>query len=68
MLAPHNFPTVWWWVTIGFLYIKDILSVCTIYGRTHLDGYLTKKLGIFALLYIHIVDYSTTLKSFNDFI
>ena len=30
-----------------------------IYGKTRLDGYLTKKLGILVLLYVHIGDYST---------
>ena len=35
-----------------------------IYGRTCLDGYLTKKLGIFPLLYVHIGDYSTTFEVF----
>ena len=30
------------------------------YGRTRHDGYLTKKLKFFAILYVHIVDYSTT--------
>ena len=35
-----------------------------IYRRTRLDGYLTKKLGIFALRYVHIVDYSTTFEVF----
>ena len=35
-----------------------------IYGRTRLNGYLTKKLRIFALLYVHIVDYSTTFEVF----
>ena len=35
-----------------------------IYGRTRLDGYLTNKLGIFALLYVHIVNYSTTFEVF----
>ena len=34
------------------------------YGRTRLDGYLTNKLGIFALLYVHILDYSTTFEVF----
>ena len=38
------------------------------YGRTRPDGYLTKTLGIFALLYVPIVDYSSNLKSFHDFI
>ena len=28
-----------------------------VYGRTCLDGYLTKKLGICPLLYFHIGDY-----------
>ena len=35
-----------------------------IYGRTWLDGYLTKKMGICALINVHIVDYSTTLEAF----
>ena len=35
-----------------------------IYGRTRRGGYLTKKLGIFALLYVHIVDFSTTFEVF----
>ena len=34
----------------------------TVYGRTCLDGYLIKKLGIFSLLYVHIGDYSTTFE------
>ena len=34
------------------------------YGRTCRDGYLAKKFGIFALMYVHIVDYSTTLEVF----
>ena len=32
------------------------------YGRTCLDGYLTKLLGILPLLYVHIGDYSTTFE------
>ena len=39
---------------------KDIY----IYGRIRLDGYLTKQLGIFALFYVHIVDYSITFEVF----
>ena len=35
-----------------------------IYGRTCLNGYLTKQLGVFDLLYVHILDYSTTFKLF----
>ena len=31
------------------------------------DGYLTKKMGIFAHLYVHIVDYSTTFEVFYWF-
>ena len=34
------------------------------YGRTHLDGYLTKKLWMFALLFVDIVHYSTTFEVF----
>ena len=33
-------------------------------GRTCLDGYLSKKLGIFSLLYILIEDYSTKFEVF----
>ena len=33
-----------------------------LYGRTCLDGYLTKKLWIFPLPNVHIGDYSTTFK------
>ena len=29
-----------------------------------LDGYLTKKLGSFPILYVHIEDYSTTFEVF----
>ena len=36
-----------------------------IYGRTRLDGYLTKKMGIFALLYVPIGDYSTIFEVFK---
>ena len=49
---------------------KDIISPSTlifaksVYGRTCIDGDLTKKLGIFALLYVHFVDYSTTFEVF----
>ena len=32
------------------------------HGRTCLDGYLVKKLGIFSLLYVLSVDYSTTFE------
>ena len=35
-----------------------------IYWRTCLDGYLIKKLGILALLYVHIGDYLTTFEVF----
>ena len=35
-----------------------------IYGRTYLDGYLIKNLGIFSPLYVHIGDYSTTFEVF----
>ena len=42
--------------------------LCQIYGRTQLDSYLTKKLGIFSLLYVHIVDYLPHLKSFYKLI
>ena len=31
------------------------------YGRSRHDGYLNKKLGMFALLYFHNVNYTTTL-------
>ena len=34
-------------------------SMKTIHGRTCLDDYLTKKMGIFPLLYIYIWNYST---------
>ena len=37
-------------------------------GRSCHDGYLNKKLGIFALLYFHIVNYTTILLFFIDFI
>ena len=37
----------------------------SIYGRSRHDGYLTKKLGIFALLYFHNVNYTTTLFFFH---
>ena len=36
-----------------------------VYGRIRYDGYLTKKLGIHALLYVHIVDYLTTFEVFS---
>ena len=35
-----------------------------LYGRTCLDVYLTKKLWIFPLLYVHIGDNSTTVEVF----
>ena len=35
------------------------------YGRSRPDGYLNKKLGIFALLYFHNVNYTTTLLFLN---
>ena len=35
---------------------------------TRYDGYLNKKLGIFAKLYFHNVNYTTTLIFFIDFI
>ena len=34
------------------------------YGRTCLDGYRAKKLGIFPFLYVHIGDYLTTFEFF----
>ena len=43
-----------------FAYIKKIYI--HIYGRTCHDGYLTKKMGIFPLLYVHIGEYSTTFE------
>ena len=38
------------------------------YGRSRPDGYLNKKLGIFALHYFHNVNYTTTLFFLIDFI
>ena len=35
-----------------------------LYGRTRLDGYLTKQLGTYALLFVHIVEYATTFEVF----
>ena len=49
---------------------QDFLMLCALYTillpyvRTRLDGYLTKTLGIVALLYFHIVDYSNTFEVF----
>ena len=40
------------------------LELELIYGRTRLDGYLTNFFGMFALLYVHIVDYSTNFEVF----
>ena len=50
---------------IGPLGQFGLVVAMSIYGRTCLDGYFTKKLEIFALLYEHIMDYSTTLDIFN---
>ena len=47
---------------IGPLGQFGLVVAMSIYGRTCLDGYLTNKLGIFALLYDYIVDYSTTFE------
>ena len=38
----------------------QLISLIYIYGRSRPDGYLNKKLGIFALLYFHNVNYTTT--------
>ena len=35
-----------------------------IYGRICLDGYLTKQLGIFPVLYVHTGEYLTTFEVF----
>ena len=35
------------------------------YGRTRPDGYVTKKMGIFALLYVPVVDCSTKFYVFS---
>ena len=44
--------------------LENITYIYAIYGRTCLDGYLTKKLGIVPLLYVHIWDYSTIFEVF----
>ena len=38
-----------------------IINTQDTYGRSCHDGYLNKKMGIFALLYVHNVNYTTTL-------
>ena len=47
----------------GGIGIFDHLMICT-YGRNCLDGYLTKKIGIFPLLHVHIGDYLTIFEIF----
>ena len=42
----------------------DILDFSLSHVRTCLDGFLTKKMGIFPLLYVHIRDYLTTFEVF----
>ena len=45
--------------------LVEYIGVSSLYERKkRFDGFLTKKLGIFVLLYVHIVDYSTTLEVF----
>ena len=51
-------------VKLNLYIVHQNLFLIFPYGRTRLDGYLTKKLGIFALRYVHIVDYSTTFEVF----
>ena len=56
----------------GFKQLKPnfrLLSKTSIqvYGRSRHDGYLNKKLEIFALLYFHNVNYTTRLFFFIDF-
>ena len=41
----------------NFTSFKEVFLTKYIYGRTCLDGYLTKRLGIFPLHYVHIGDY-----------
>ena len=62
---------VYAWFMIGFPLevssphkLKVFLGGEDIYGRTCHDGYLTKKWGIFPLLYVPIGDYSTTFEVF----
>ena len=60
-------PALWWPLSNSYsagMSLHRPASVPTmpaqpIFGKTHLDGYLTKKLGIVAPIYVHIVDYST---------
>ena len=45
------------WYELFLFTICSHLICMFIHGKTCLDGYLTKKMGIFALLYVHIVNY-----------
>ena len=49
-------------------FIDLIFLYLSLYGRTCFDGYLTKKMGIFLLLYVHIGNYSTTFEVLCVFI
>ena len=51
--------------TVLFLLSNTSVNMQYIYGRTRLDGYLTKKLEIFARLYVHIIDYLTKFEVFQ---
>ena len=50
------------------LHKTQILIFISYFDKKKTFFYLTKKLGMFALIYVHIVDYSTTFKDFKDFI
>ena len=50
------------------LYTHNTTTQHLPYGRTCLDGYLTKKLGIFLLHYVHMGIIEPHLKSFSGFI
>ena len=51
--------------TMHLAYEHACMCLCSrTYGRTCHDGYLTKKLGTFSLINVHIGDYSTTFEVF----